>query len=287
MPDTRFFFVCGPPKSGTTWVQHLLDAHPNMSCWGEGHFHTKVAGPFVETMREYNRWQTAVEDVVYQGRSSYVPISRIEMIEVISAHIRWLMMRRGIAPEVMWVGDKTPGYTDCLPDLQALFPDARFIHVVRDPRDVAVSRLFQRARTAANPNVAVAGDPLYRQTVEDVARQWREGAEYVKSFAANCPGILHELRYEDLLQDFPGTARALFGFFGVESSPGTLAQIEQQTRFEAMTGGRARGIADDKSFYRKGIAGDWLGQLDKAAVSTIEAQCGGLMDAYGYGRAAG
>ena len=49
----RVFFVCGPPKAGTTWVQHILDAHPKISCSGEGHFHTKVGKPFVAAMCEY------------------------------------------------------------------------------------------------------------------------------------------------------------------------------------------------------------------------------------------
>src|SRR5215208_2377054 len=112
MPDIKFFFVCGPPKAGTTWVQHILDAHPGISCSGEGHFHTQVVPPFIEMMRAYNRWQHAVDEVVYQGRSGYSPISRAEMVDVIRAHIRWLLTRRGVPPGVIWVGDKTPGYTE-------------------------------------------------------------------------------------------------------------------------------------------------------------------------------
>ncbi len=34
----QIFFVVGCQKSGTTWVQHLLDGHPNVACHGEGHF---------------------------------------------------------------------------------------------------------------------------------------------------------------------------------------------------------------------------------------------------------
>ena len=256
-----------------------------MSCSGEGHFHTKVVAPFVEMMREYNRWQAAVDDVVYRGRSSYDPISRAEMMDVIRVHIRWLMMRRGVAPEVIWVGDKTPVYTECLPDLRALFPEARYVHVVRDPRDVTVSRLFQRARTGADPNFAMPDHPVHHQTVEAVARSWKNGAELVKSFAASFPGILHEVRYgAHLLWDSRATAGSLFRFFDLDPSADTLAEIERQTRFETMTGGRARGTADAASFYRKGIAGYWLEHLDQAAVSTIETHCGALMDAYGYPR---
>ena len=53
-----------------------------------------------------------------------------------------------------------------------------------------------------------------------------------------------------------------------------------------MTGGRPRGTADPRSFFRKGIAADWVDQLDEKAVSIVEAGCGGLMEAHGYRRRA-
>jgi hypothetical protein len=282
----RVFFVCGPPKAGTTWVQHILDAHPKISCSGEGHFHTKVGKPFVAAMCEYNRFQGAVDDVVYQGHSSHVPISPAEMVEVVKDHILWLMIGRGVPPGVIWLGDKTPGYTEALPILHGLFPDARFVHVVRDPRDVLVSRVFQKARTGKNPNFTTSGHPLYYKTAEEVAVGWQMGTERVHRFKSDFPGLVHEVRYEDLLQHFRPTARALFDFFAAELSDEKLAEIERLTSFEAMTGGRPRGTADPQSFFRKGIAADWVDQLDEKAVTIIEAGCGGLMEAHGYHRRA-
>ena len=92
------------------------------------------------------------------------------------------------------------------------------------------------------------------------------------------------MRYEDLLADFARTARGLFDFFGVELSDEKLAEIQHLTGFEAMTGGRPRGTADPRSFFRKGIAGDWLNQLDEKAISIVETKCGELMETYGYRR---
>jgi len=195
----RVFFVCGPPKAGTTWVQHILDAHPKISCSGEGHFHTKLAAPLFAAMREYNRFQGAVSDVVYQGHSPYVPLSTTEMVEAVKDYILRLMLRRGVPPGVIWLGDKTPGYTEALPTLHTLFPEARFIHVLRDPRDVLVSRVFQRARTGSNPNFATSGDPLYYKTAQDVAIGWQLGTERVHRFKSDFPSLVHEVRYEDLL----------------------------------------------------------------------------------------
>jgi hypothetical protein len=157
--------------------------------------------------------------------------------------------------------------------------------VIRDPRDVAVSRLFQRVRTAVNPNIAVAGDPLYYLTVDEVAQLWQQGSDRVKRFSADAPGVLHELRYEDLLERFHSTVQSVLEFFDVEASSEILAEIERRTRFEIMSGGRARGDADAGSFFRKGIAGDWRNHLDEKAISIIEVRCGALMDTYGYERA--
>jgi hypothetical protein len=65
------FFACGAPKSGTTWLQRVLDAHPEISCSGEGHFIDRFSAPLAEVVREYNRHLGVVETQVYEGRPYY------------------------------------------------------------------------------------------------------------------------------------------------------------------------------------------------------------------------
>ena len=58
------FFVCGAPKSGTTWLQHILDAHPEVTCSGEGHFIQRFSEPMAQVMRDYNAEMTLAARLV-------------------------------------------------------------------------------------------------------------------------------------------------------------------------------------------------------------------------------
>ena len=67
--------------------------------------------------------------------------------------------------ETRWIGDKTPAYVKQLGRLHHLFPQAKILHMVRDPRDVAVSRLGFEARAGAGPRAGAGrrGSPQGRR----------------------------------------------------------------------------------------------------------------------------
>ena len=69
--DRQIFFVGGAPKSGTTWLQKALDAHPEIMCSGEGHFLDKFALNLNEMIKDYNKHQAVVAQNVYQGKPYY------------------------------------------------------------------------------------------------------------------------------------------------------------------------------------------------------------------------
>jgi hypothetical protein len=51
LANRQLFFIGGAPRSGTTWVRHILDAHPDISCRGEGHFLQFLATPLGNAMQ--------------------------------------------------------------------------------------------------------------------------------------------------------------------------------------------------------------------------------------------
>src|SRR5262245_18586107 len=134
----KYFFVCGAPKSGTTWLQRLLDAHPQVVCSGEGHFVEEIALPMMRMRNRYNQVLAQAADVVYEGKPYHLTLGDRDLV----AHIRSLittLMRKRLKLDAKAVGDKTTRYYEFLDHLKILFPDALFLHIVRDPRDVAVS----------------------------------------------------------------------------------------------------------------------------------------------------
>ena len=142
----QVFFVCGAPKSGTTWLQRVLDAHPEVICSGEGHFIQRFTIPLATVVREYNDYSRLVADRVYEGTPYYEPVDQQDFDRVARTFIMDRLIFRKPGPGVCWVGDKTPRYALHLRQLHRIFPECRFINIVRDPRDAIMSRLGHAAR---------------------------------------------------------------------------------------------------------------------------------------------
>jgi hypothetical protein len=249
MAEKQIFFVCGAPKSGTTWLQRVLDAHPEISCSGEGHFIERFAIPLSNVMRDYVAHMTLVATRVYEGEPYYPPIKPADFDRIVQSFVFDRLMSRHPGPEVRWIGDKTPRYTGVLPMLLRIFPDARFINIVRDPRDVALSRLHQAKRAKLEP---------------------------IDAFTKAHPSRLHNLRYEDMVGDPAWEARRAFGFLGVSTESKLVADIVGRTSFEALSG-RKPGEEHPTSFLRKGVAGDWREALEPEGQRALGEVCGPLM----------
>jgi len=269
------FFVCGAPKSGTTWLQRILDAHPEVCCSGEGHFVERFTGPLARVLNAYNTQLTMETEQVYEGEPVYKPVDQSELDELGRAFIMRRLTSRA-EPGVRWVGDKTPRYTHQLPMLNRLFPQSRLINIVRDPRDVAVSRMGHSRRIGLT-QVFTPGTQQNKEAIEAAITGWIEAVRLVDAFAQAHPGRVHELRYWELVEHPGESAQALFDFLGVSTDPAVIDQVVAATSFEALSGGRKPGQEDAGSFLRKGVPGDWREHLDPEGVAAIEAACGDLM----------
>ncbi len=67
----RWFFICGAQKSGTTWLQRILDAHPQVRCRGEGHFFSELSRLLGQSFSSYNKTLGKVADQAFEGRPYY------------------------------------------------------------------------------------------------------------------------------------------------------------------------------------------------------------------------
>jgi hypothetical protein len=276
----QYFFVSGAPKSGTTWVQRLLDAHPQVVCSGEGHFVERVAQPLVKVLEDYARQQQLVAERVYEGKPYYQPLTRAEMIGFARALIVQRMHARA-GQGAKAVGDKTPRYTQYLGGLLALFPDARFINVIRHPYDVAVSLLHHGLRVGM-ADADTPGSEAYMNLVRNSAQQWSASQAAVAAFREKHPRRMLHLRYEDLLDRPRELAAQMFAHLAVGADEAVVSHAVEASSFEKLSG-RARGEEARLSFFRKGVAGDWKGRLDEAALRLIDSLCGEQLRREGYG----
>lgn len=262
--EAPFFFVLGLPKSGTTWVQKSLDAHPHLICRGEGKF-MAFRKELQTAAAKYSNHIAGYQKKVF-GEDFFSPIPRTEFERLYRSFIEGRLIGEGVPDGILRVGNKDPEHGPVLSDLARYFPGASFIHVIRDPRDVAVSTWHHMRRV----------EPGFVETIGDIdtfARQivgeWRAYVRGVRRIAGDKAVEYIEIRYEDLHAAPAVSLAKLYRFLGVSDDEGIVTAALHHASFERASGGRARGSADPGSFYRKGDVGDFRNHLSSSLAAEL------------------
>lgn len=268
-------FVVGCQKSGTTWVQHLLAAHPEVCSRGEARLGTLLFPLFAQVARTYNEQQRAGQ----VNRLEDPQLREIARVACASLFARWLDAHPD-TDRVRLIAEKTPEQAQALPLLDAVFPECRVVHVIRDGRDCVVSGWFHNIRE--NEQKFRVRFPTMTAYAEFFARDhWAPYIRAARSWGLANPARYLELRYEDLLERPHEGYAALFAFLGVSADDTTVDACVERTSFKAMTG-RTPGDENASSHFRKGVAGDWREHLDPAALAAFERPVRDLMRELAY-----
>jgi hypothetical protein len=147
-PAKAGFFVGGAAKSGTTWLQFLLNAHPEISCTGEGHFANKLMPGLAKTLQSHNATLSGKSSSIFDGLNQQPLLTNRHALYLATAAICLLLDLPDKLDPARIVGDKTPDNVRDFSLLATMFPQAKFIHIVRDARDCAVSAFFHNQRVS-------------------------------------------------------------------------------------------------------------------------------------------
>jgi hypothetical protein len=167
------------------------------------------------------------------------------------------------------VGDKNPRYSFFIPQLKRLFPEARFIHLVRDFRDnlVSVQRASRNIKESGNPYVAMGRWCLYNRVI--LRQQKRD------------PGKFHRVKYEELIRTPEKVVQELCAFLEVDYDPGMLHYREglsgsfEDPRFSALH-------QSLQTPFDLSKIGEWKGVLQQRTVIRCEVLGGQVPEALGY-----
>ena len=279
----RVFFIVGAQKSGTTWLQRSLNSVVGVHCLGEGHFIDKLMLPIAAVLREYNNLMGLVTERVYEGQGYYDPINDAEYRSVMRKLILQRMVNNSkVDPTTITaLGDKTPAHSFHIDSLRSLFPEARFIHMLRDGRDVTVSAFHHKERVLRklgqnNP------DADLNQEAPALLHKWAEFTRAVLQADADGHPI-HTVRYESMLTDPTNT---LLGCLKHIVPAHNWDQAMVQTAVDANSfrrlSGREPGQTSNTDFIRKGQAGSWREELDPAALNRLQPEDQALLNQLGY-----
>jgi hypothetical protein len=268
------FFIVGNDRSGTTMLRLILDRGPEVAIPPESMFLTDFAAEFAgdapqnqeAAQRLLNRvWEhPKVRLWELPGPTPQVPanLDANDAYRFVAAAPFEAYAKKYGKPR--W-GDKTPHYVHHVDQLLQLWPDARFVVLVRDGRDVALSL----KRMPFGPNNAWAAAPW-----------WARGIQAGENAQRQHPHKVKTIRYEDLVAEPRQTVQAVCEFLDLNYSDEMLA-LE--------TADRARIVKDQVSWFPTifdGIttdkAGRWRREMSVRDQRIFAARAGEELVRMGY-----
>jgi hypothetical protein len=272
-------FVLGCGRSGTTMLRLMLDAHPDLAVPWESHFIVSVwkdrrryrtpsgydAAHMVKDIAGspmFGQWK--VPDEILWRRIN--ALERPSFADVMDAVFMSYADSKG---KRRW-GDKTPIYVRSIPMLAEQFPTARFVHVIRDGRDVALSYLSV---------------PWGPSDIWLAARRWKQDVSAGRRHGASLPASRYlEVRYEDLIRDPRAELERICAL-------ADLPFVEEMLEYHRDGSERLASPEAHRAYHASAskppTAGlrDWRTQMSPRDVEAFESVAGGLLGELGYERA--
>jgi len=267
----QFIFIIGSDRSGTTWLQSMLGAHPQVATTVQlTLFHTYVP----DWVRSWKLECEYIEDENQWDMGLPIVWSEDEFVDFLREFISRVYARVAERfPDATHLLDKHPAYRHHVEEINMLIPHARFIHVIRDGRDVAVSL-----------KAAKKGLGWGFSSISDAAVHWKQFVEAGKQ-AAKYGDRYMELRYEDLGDEGEQTMRNVFDFCDLPSGDEEIADIVERHRFSEMKSKRSSPDPNRSApadHYRRGKAGGWRDELKPLEQYFFHLYAGGLLEQLGY-----
>jgi Sulfotransferase family len=266
--------VLGVRRSGTTLLRVMLDRHSQLAVPDESYFVPQLADRhhglvdvdrFVADLRRLptlREWGVPVEEVRARLRPG------LAVGEAIAAVYETYSAQQG---KSRW-GDKTPMYMQHLPLLERLFPEARFVHLIRDGRDAGLSFL-------AMPEGIVTETWAHPRTAAQFACQWRAEVVAARRLGRRVgPERFLEVRYEQLVAEPGKELRRICSFAGLDFEP---AMLDYAGRVDVSTKPHQQNLARPPT---PGLR-NWKEEMARGDVAAFEAVAGDLLRDLGYGAA--
>ena len=267
--DRKLVFLVGAPRSGTTWLQLLLSRSPSVS-----------------TVNETHLFDLFMRSMLQQWNHDRSTGSLIGLVNLVSEE-EFRCLLRGVSgvvlakialakPSATVVLEKTPNHIRCWREILDLWPDAHFIHIIRDPRSVVAS--VQVASKSWASQWASSRISLNCENwISDVSN-----GRQIRSATRN----YQEVTFQELLSNGPQVLMQLFGWLGVRSSPDECSRYAEECRIENLKTGKLDNapfpMTNRNQSYRIGSTDSWRVELSKWEIALVERLAGPLMSELGF-----
>jgi len=254
-------FIGGAGRSGTTLLRVILDSHSRIACGPE----LKVIPSVADLWAQFRTKYAAFLAESWMGEGEVDQIFRgfiVNLLEPLRRH-------EGKAR----VAEKSPNNVFYFPHLHRIFPDATFLHMLRDGRDVVASLLTMRWTTPE-------GAPVdYTRDARLAARYWARAVRAGRDFAQKTAGgsRYREIRYEELVARPEPYLRSLFAYLDEPWEPAVMRYYERPRALgsESSAGQVTRAIHAES-------VGRWEIELTKDERAAVREEVGALLIELGY-----
>jgi len=264
-------FIFGVPRSGTTFLNSIVREYYGYGLCSEGQWVVKYARRLSRygDLEKWRNIQRLIHDILTQDMFAIfrtIYSQRLgKPVRIDEEHV-WSELRERSYPGVVYaifssvarqmgkerVGNKNPSYWQILPQLATWFPEAKFLHIVRDGRDTALSLLKV---------------PWGPSNVFSCAKMWTRALAGVETFQSQfTTARVLTVRYEDVLINPADVAERLSTFLGLTLSPDGPTRLAM----EIQKGGRSHNF------------NKWKTHMSENDIRVFEAVAGSWLQHYGY-----
>lgn len=266
-------FIIAFPRSGTSWLQGMLATLPEIATVRETH----LADGYLKRLVDF--WQSEHQQAAPDGLKAI--LNEAEFYDCLKAfcdRIFQKILEFNSGAEIIL--EKTPDNLDFVPLLNRLYPEAYFIHVIRDPRAVVASHLALKQEEWSWVSA--------EQNHLDLALKWIRAMEKRDRAADLLKDRFLEVRYEDMKQEQDLVLFNICNFLGLDYTKEKLGELVPQVSAQDLDRTKAdfpkhNPFFDTRAnFFRRGEIDSWKQELTTEQIIDIEAVCIRSLKAHQY-----
>jgi Sulfotransferase family len=279
--NNPYLFIVGCPRSGTTLIQRMVNAHYQVAITPESHWIPRFyAKPWALNPEGFVT-QKLIRRLLAKPKFARLKLSEDELTMLAGKAnqisypelVSLIFDLYGKAQGKPLVGDKTPDYVRSIQTLHELWPSARFVHVIRDGRNVALS-MMDWTKVHPKPGDFTTWE---LDSISTAAVWWELNVQLGRRAGKSLgPNLYYEIRYESLVNHPREESEALCVFLSVPYDDGML-------RFHEALAALDPGL--DATRARLPVTSglrDWRSQMGVQDIESFEAAAGQLLDELGY-----
>ena len=245
--DPSPVFIVGMPRSGTTLIEQILDAHRDAQGAGE---------------------RTALGQAFYrlggEGAPAVQRIAALDAAALDAAARSYLDALHALAPDKKRVVDKMPGNFNYLGLVGLMLPGAKIIYCARDPRDIGLSIFTFRFHGAHG----------YAHDLADLGWYIAEHERLMAHWKAVLPNPIMTVKLSDWVEDFDGTLARLLAHVDLPADPNCARFYESDSRVRTVSRAQVRQPVNDRGLGR------WTAYANELAPLIAELEQAGSLAAW-------